>query len=185
VRRLRQEIVTALQGFRFKLRLANLICGVLPQFSMTTLRASLYRAVGIRAGARVSFMHTIAITGSGDHIYGRLSIGEDTTIGTAVMFNLDERVTIGRNVMVGPYTRIYTGRHRMGPSTRRFDPDFERCPVVIEDGAWIGLNSIILAGTTIGHGAVVGAGSVVNRDVAPNTLVSGVPAAFVKDLGED
>ena len=58
----------------------------------------------------------------------------------------------------------------------------EASPVVIQDKCWIGFNVIILKGVTIGEGAVVAAGSVVTKDVAPYTLVAGNPARFIKDL---
>ena len=57
-----------------------------------------------------------------------------------------------------------------------------RHPVVIEDGAWIGARSVILPGVTIGAGAVVDAGSTVNKSVAPNTRVRGTPAKVVEEL---
>ena len=53
-------------------------------------------------------------------------------------------------------------------------------PVVIEDDVWIGTHAVILPGVTIGHGAVVGAGSVVTRDVAANAIVAGVPARIIQ-----
>ena len=55
-------------------------------------------------------------------------------------------------------------------------------PIVIQDKCWIGFNTIILKGVTIGEGAIVAAGSLVTKDVAPYTLVAGNPAKFVKDL---
>lgn len=55
-------------------------------------------------------------------------------------------------------------------------------PVVIADRAWIGFNAIILKGVTVGEGAVVGAGSVVTKDVPPNTIVAGNPARVVREL---
>ena len=55
-------------------------------------------------------------------------------------------------------------------------------PIVIEDDAWIGMNCIILKGVTVGRGAVVGAGSVVTKDVPPWTLVAGNPARVIKEL---
>lgn len=58
-------------------------------------------------------------------------------------------------------------------------------PIVIEDYAWIGAHAIILAGVTIGHGAVVAAGSVVNRDVSPHTIVAGVPAKLIRRLEKE
>ena len=55
--------------------------------------------------------------------------------------------------------------------------------ITIKDGAWIGSNSIILKGVTIGKGAVVAAGSVVTKNVPPFVLVAGVPAKEIKKLG--
>jgi acetyltransferase-like isoleucine patch superfamily enzyme len=53
---------------------------------------------------------------------------------------------------------------------------------IVKKGASIGSNATILCGITIGENALVGAGSVVTRDVAPNTVVAGVPAKFIKTL---
>ena len=57
--------------------------------------------------------------------------------------------------------------------------------VVIQDKVWIGFNAIILKGVTIGEGAIVGAGSVVSKDVPPFTIVAGNPARVVRELGPD
>ena len=53
-------------------------------------------------------------------------------------------------------------------------------PIVIGDHVWVGMNTIVLKGVTIGEGAVVAAGSVVNKDVQPHCLVAGVPAKVIK-----
>ncbi|MFN7691728.1 MAG: DapH/DapD/GlmU-related protein, partial [Bacteroidota bacterium] len=55
-------------------------------------------------------------------------------------------------------------------------------PIVIHDKVWISFNAIILKGVTIGEGAVVAAGSVVTKDVAPYTMVAGNPAKFIKNV---
>jgi maltose O-acetyltransferase len=181
--RVRSELSTALEGLRLRLRLANLLCGLIPQFSLTTLRTRVYRRLlGMDLGPGVSFQHTISVTGSGANPYRRLSVGANTIISTGVLFNLEGQITIGQNVNVSQFVRIYTSRHRLGPPWRRFDPQFEPQPVVIADGCWIGAGCTILPGVTIGYGSVVSAGSVVNRDVPPNTLVTGVPAVAVREL---
>lgn len=56
-------------------------------------------------------------------------------------------------------------------------------PIRIGQDVWIGANAIVLAGVTIGDGAVVGAGAVVTKDVAPDTIVAGVPAKQIKVRG--
>jgi len=173
------------ENTRLKLRVANLLCRLMPQFTLTTLRAAVYRRLGVRVGPRVAFMHTIDITGSGRNPYERLSIGADTIISTGVLFNLEGSVTIGRRVEISQFVHIFTSKHAIGSSKQRFSPAFEALPVVIEDGAWVGTGATILPGVTIGRGSIVSAGSVVNRDVPPNTLVSGVPAVVVKELTVD
>ena len=86
-------------------------------------------------------------------------------------------ITIDDGVMIGPDVRIVTDNH-----------DFQnrmvlRCkPVHICRNAWIGVGAIILPGVTIGENAVVAAGAVVTKDVAPNTIVGGNPAKFIKNI---
>jgi acetyltransferase-like isoleucine patch superfamily enzyme len=61
-------------------------------------------------------------------------------------------------------------------------PELVARPIVIDDGVWIGMHSLILPGVTVGSGSVVSAGSVVVESVPPNTLVSGNPATVVGQL---
>lgn len=111
-----------------------------------------------------------------------IHIGSDFT-GNHNLTILDIReVRIGDHVMIGPGTLITTVTHPLDYRRRR-EYMAEALPVVIEDDVWIGGNVTVLPGVTIGRGSVVAAGAVVTTDVAPNTLVGGVPAKVIKDLG--
>ncbi len=165
-----------------RLRLTTVVCRLLPPTALNTARAALYRRIFPRIGDRVSFLGAITVIGGGREIYGRLSIGEGALIGLNPTFNLDDTITIGCNVSLGPSVAIYTSTHLLGPGLRRMNPGVITRPVVIEDGVWVGVGSIVLPGVTIGQGSVVGAGSVVTETVPPNTLVAGNPAKKVQEL---
>ena len=76
---------------------------------------------------------------------------------------------------------MLTSSHGLGDTDQRAR-HVTADPVRIEDGAWLGVRSIVLPGVTIGRGAVVGAGAVVTVSVAADTIVAGVPARLVKSL---
>ncbi|WP_286342934.1 sugar O-acetyltransferase [Ferrimonas sp. YFM] len=84
-------------------------------------------------------------------------------------------VTIGDQVLIGPKVQIYTVNHALDAAARAAGEERAQ-PVVIGDRAWIGGGVIILPGVTIGEEAIVAAGAVVTRDVAPGDRVGGNPA---------
>jgi maltose O-acetyltransferase len=90
-------------------------------------------------------------------------------------------VTIGNNVSFGHQVIVLTNTHDIGPASRRAATLCSKA-VTIGNGAWLGARCTILPGVTIGDGAVVAAGSVVNEDVPANVLVAGVPARLVRLL---
>jgi len=95
-----------------------------------------------------------------------------------------ERIEIGARVLIGSNTVIVdTDFHPIDPDLRRTDVlRGKHRPVVIEDDVFIGLNSLILKGVTIGSSSVVGAGSVVIHDVPPGVVVAGNPAVIVREI---
>jgi acetyltransferase-like isoleucine patch superfamily enzyme len=180
--RIQSECRLVASAMQIRLGLVNLLCALLPRFTLTTVRAACYRAIGFRIAPRVAFFGPMSVTGGGSGVYQRLSIGSGAMIGVDCLFNLEAPITIGSHVFVSHRVRIYTSKHAIGPSSQRFAPGFSRLPVIIGDGALIGVNAIILPGVNVGRGSVVAAGSVVREDVPPDTLVSGVPAVVVRPL---
>lgn len=82
---------------------------------------------------------------------------------------------------IGPGTMIHTANHRTDdPDTPLAHQGWESRPVRIGRDAWVGMACVVLPGVTIGEGAIVGAGSVVVKDVEPFTVVAGSPAKFIK-----
>lgn len=104
-------------------------------------------------------------------IHSMLSIGDETFIGRVKIAVLDQ-VVIGSGVCINDDTLILSASHDVTSPNW----DTVTSPVMIEDHAWIAVRCVILPGVTIGTGAVVGAGSVVSKDVAPYTVVVGNPA---------
>lgn len=107
----------------------------------------------------------------------RIVIGNHTSIGDQSVLDGRGGLTIGNSVNLSTAAWIWTAQHDLN------DPGFAgmSAPVVIEDYAWISSRSTILPGVTIGRGAVVAAGAVVTKSVAPYEIVGGVPA---KKIGE-
>ena len=102
-------------------------------------------------------------------------------------FNLtlvdDGNIDIGDNVMFAPNVIVITATHPVLPALRekglQFNVDVKIC-----NNVWIGAGAIIMPGITVGENSVVGAGSVVTKDVPPNTVVVGNPARVLRKIGE-
>lgn len=112
----------------------------------------------------------------GNHIV----IGDYSGIGRDSV--VSDYVTIGNHVMMGPECLIYTRNHNYS-STKVpmcFQGFNEYKPVVIGDDVWIGGRVIILPGVKVGKGSVIGAGSIVTKDVEPYSIVAGNPAKKIK-----
>ena len=91
------------------------------------------------------------------------------------------KVTIGDNVFIGPNVNIYAATHSLDKERRNENLE-KGIPVTIGNNVWIGGNVTILPGITIGDNTVVGAGSVVTKDIPPNVVVAGNPCKVIKEL---
>jgi acetyltransferase-like isoleucine patch superfamily enzyme len=111
-------------------------------------------------------------------------IGKDCLIGDNVHLDLlhPELITIEDNVTIGMRTMIFTHRSHWSPDLENIYPK-SLASVLIKRGSWIAPGCIILPGVTIGENSVVGAGSIVLKDVEPHTVVGGNPAKLIKRIG--
>lgn len=113
--------------------------------------------------------------------------GANILLGTKVFFNFNcvvldvMRVTIGSHTLFGPAVQIYTATHPISAVERRKGLEFAK-PIVIGSDVWVGGGAIICPGVTIGDRAVIGAGSVVTRDVPAAVFAAGNPAKVIRAL---
>ena len=161
---------------------------------MTTPQERIYVRIGERCILNVSITFESAD--------GFVEIGDRTYMGHDTHIISRNRVSIGNDVTMAWGITIYDHNshslnwrqrskvvdhvYRTYGTPNCFDEldwtDVRSAPIVIHDRAWIGFNVIILKGVTIGEGAVIGAGSVVTRDVEPYTVVGGNPAELLRRL---
>ena len=114
--------------------------------------------------------------------------GFNISCGENVYFNVNcvvldaNKVTIGSNVLFGPGAQLYTASHPLDFETRRTNQLSK--PITIGDDCWIGGNAIICPGVTIEKGCVIGAGSVVTKNIPEYSLAVGNPARVIRKLNE-
>lgn len=148
---------------------------VMLKFMPYNLRHAYFRMLGLKIGSDTSIAMHCFISGP------KITIGNNTVINRFTY--LDGRVPmyIGNNVNISHYVLIHTLTH--DPQSRDFV--CVEGPVAIMDNAWIGARAMILPGVTIGEGAVVAAGAIVTKDVAPYSIVAGAPARKIGVRNQD
>lgn len=130
---------------------------------------------------------------------GKISIGNYCYIGEGSRIWSFDSVTIGNRVLISHNVNIHdSNSHSISSSERhaefkemvdneiiRKEFNITRGAIILEDDVWVGFNSIIFKGVTIGRGAIIAAGSVITKDVAAYTLVGGNPAQVIRNLDHD
>ena len=111
---------------------------------------------------------------------GEILIGNNGLLGVGTYINVgNEKLTIGNGVAIAPFCKIFTFSHHYLTDKDIMD-SYKTGDVIIENDVLIGTNSVILPGVTIKNGAVVAAGSIVNKDVPEHSIYGGCPAKFIK-----
>lgn len=166
---------------RSRLFLANTISNnLLPKHfnAVLKLRAWVYRRIGGLAIGQGVRMY------GGTYILGtKFSIGDNTFIGADCMFACSDNVaiTIGKNCDISFDVCFICGTHEIGTKQQRAGKGLSKA-ICVKDGTWIGVRATVLGGVAIGRGSIIGASSLVNKDVPANAITGGVPAEILREL---
>lgn len=109
-----------------------------------------------------------------------IELGNNSVIGERSFLQDVGKIIINDNVLMGPECMIFTSNHLYKKDNLVRNQGYVIGNVVIEEDVWIGARVIILPGVKIGKGAILGAGSVITKDVEEYTVVGGNPAKFIK-----
>lgn len=130
---------------------------------------------------------------TGEHVFVeqpfRCDYGTNIEVGEGFYANYNltvldvGKVTIGDNVQCAPNVSIYTAGHPLHPDSRNSGYEYG-IPITIGNNVWLGGNVILLPGVTIGDNCVIGAGSVVTRDIPANSLAAGNPCRVLREITE-
>ncbi len=140
------------------------------------VRMALYRKAGMNVASSTNIMMNAFVLQARS-----ITIGPNCIIGPFTTLDGRGTLTIGRNVNIAGEVLTIGGSHLVDSPTA----EGLIGKVVIGDNAWIAMRATILPGITVGEGAYVAAAALVNRDVAPYTLVGGVPAKKIRDRNRD
>ncbi|HJC09952.1 MAG TPA: sugar O-acetyltransferase [Candidatus Blautia merdigallinarum] len=110
----------------------------------------------------------------GNHVYANFNL---------VLVD-DAVIEIGDNVMIGPNVVLCTGTHPVSPRLRAKEAQYNK-PVKVGSGVWIGANTMVMPGVTIGENSIIGAGSVVTKDIPANVIAFGNPCKVHREITEE
>lgn len=126
-------------------------------------------SVVVKEGARICSCNEMA----------QIRIGARTTIGYHTFIFASAAISVGEDCLIAPFVYIVDSNHGSLRKERINRQPNTSSPIVIGDDVWIGTKATVLAGVTIGNGAIVASGATVNQDVAPYTIVGGTPARLI------
>lgn len=138
----------------------------------------LSKRIALELGTSCRFGREVFLDTNG----GRITLGHHVRINAGCVLVSYSSISIGDDCLVGEYVSIRDANHGTeAGQAMRLQPHTS-APIVVGRNVWIGRGAVVLKGVRIGDGAVIAANSVVTHDVAPHTLVGGVPARLIKAL---
>lgn len=169
--------VRAVLGARWFLRSATLV----GQRVRLLGWPSISNAGRLVIGDRVRFVSTIVPIELAVEEHALLEIGSQSFINYGTSIAATKHVRIGRRCNIGTYVIMMDNDfHCIEPERREQMPP--SAPIILEDNVWLGARVVVLRGVTIGEGSVIGAGSVVVRDIPPRCVAAGVPARVIRKI---
>jgi len=161
--------------------IVQLFIGILPATRFFGLKCRLLSICGVRIHPSARLCSSVKIA-----LSGQLTIGAKTFIGHQVLITGgDSVIAIGSNCDIAPRVTIISGSHEISNAGPRAAGQGYSKPIVIEDGVWVGVGSIILGGVRIGQHSVIGAGSVVVSDIPPRSVAVGSPCRAIRSLSAE
>jgi acetyltransferase-like isoleucine patch superfamily enzyme len=139
----------------------------------------LFRLLGVKAGINTKIYSNVRVARK-----LKVTVGCHTFIGNRTTFSggAGSSIKIGDYCDISDNVHFVTGTHQINTSGERTAGPGYTKDINVGNGAWIGYNALILPGITIGKGAIVGAGTVVHKDVPPRTIVAGNPMRTIRQI---
>ncbi|MEZ8310896.1 hypothetical protein OAA_10285 [Vibrio cyclitrophicus 1F175] len=152
---------------------------LLPSTRLYDLKINILRLGGLHVGVKSKIVSSVKFMGIKD-----IFIGEKTFVGhdTIISGGYESSVKIGSSCDISSKVSIITGTHELDLEGERIAGKGYSKDIIIENGVWIGVNSTILPGVTIGEKSIVAAGSIVTKNVPSGVLVAGNPAVVKRKL---
>jgi acetyltransferase-like isoleucine patch superfamily enzyme len=139
------------------------------EFMRFPKKISIDAEVVVKEGARICACNREA----------NISIGKRTTVGYHTFIFASSRIEIGNDCLIAPFVYIVDSNHSIVKNKRINQQRNSSEKIVIKDDVWLGSNVTILKGVTIGEGAVIAAGSLVNKDIEPYSINAGSPSKVI------
>lgn len=156
--------------------IADFLLHVMPNMKFAKINAFLFRMKGYNIDLSAKIFSTAQILGD---IY--VNIGKNTFIGhETLIMGGDSKIIIGNNCDISSRVNIISGTHAVDMNNERSAGLGTGKDIIIEDGVWIGFGALVLPGVTIGKKSIIGAGSVVLKDIPPYCIAVGNPCTPIK-----